>query len=231
VEETQTYRQYRFTAPPGATEILLVRHGESAPVVIGEPHPLVDGHGDPELAPEGVEQAERVADRLANERVDAIYVTNLRRTAQTAAPLARRLGLEPIVEPDFREVFLGEWEGGMFRVKVAENGPIAQRMWAEQRWDVIPGAESVEALETRLRTAMQRLVARHPDERVVVVSHGGVIGTLLSLASGATAFAFVASDNASVSQLVVLGDLWLVRTFNDTAHLDPRFTLRAEPLT
>src|SRR3954469_23582754 len=109
------YRQSRFRRPPGATEILLVRHGESEPLVEGRPFPLVDGHGDPALAPEGEIQAERVGERLSTEPIVAIYVTTLRRTHQTAAPLAARLGLTPIVEPDLREVHLGDWEGELFR--------------------------------------------------------------------------------------------------------------------
>ncbi len=227
----RTYRQYRFTPPAGATELLLIRHGESAPADPGQPFPLVDGHGDPPLSPEGEQQAELVAARLGHERVDAIYVTTLRRTAQTAAPLARRLGIEPAVEPELREVFLGEWEAGLFRVRVAENGPIAQQMWAQGRWDVIPGAEPSEQLEARVRRAVTRIAAAHPDQRVAVFSHGGVIGTVLALAARSAPFAFVGADNASVSQLVVLGDAWVVRTFNDTAHLDPRFSVRAERLT
>jgi len=57
-------RQARFRRPPGATEVFLVRHGESEPAVAGQVFPLVDGHGDPALAPEGREQAERVADQI-----------------------------------------------------------------------------------------------------------------------------------------------------------------------
>src|SRR5688572_7620320 len=117
-DDTLEYRQPRFAPPPGATELILVRHGESAPARLDTPFRLVDGHGDPELAPEGRAQAERVGERLAREHIDAIYVTSLCRTAQTAAPLASRLGLEPVVERDLREVFLGDWEGGVFRQKV-----------------------------------------------------------------------------------------------------------------
>src|SRR5205085_883402 len=73
---------------------------------------MFDGHGDPPLDPVGVAQAMRVADRLASEKLAAIYVTTLQRTLQTAAPLVARLGLEPRVEADMREVHLGEWEGG-----------------------------------------------------------------------------------------------------------------------
>ena len=100
--EVRQFRQHRFVPPPGSCEILLVRHGESSPHVEGEPFTLVDGHGDPELAPEGREQAALVADRLisTDEKISAIYVTTLRRTHETAAPLAERLGIEPQVEPD-----------------------------------------------------------------------------------------------------------------------------------
>ena len=60
------YRQPRFARPPGATEILLVRHGESRAATEDDPFPLVDGHGDPELHPAGRQQAERVGERLRN---------------------------------------------------------------------------------------------------------------------------------------------------------------------
>ncbi|HEV8064807.1 MAG TPA: histidine phosphatase family protein, partial [Acidimicrobiales bacterium] len=86
-EESRQYRQVRFAAPPQATEIVLVRHGETIAADPLQPFPLLDGHGDPELCPDGHEQAERIADRLETTKVDAIYVTTLRRTAETAAPL------------------------------------------------------------------------------------------------------------------------------------------------
>lgn len=218
------YRQYRFERPPGSTEIFLVRHGESEPLVPGRPFPLVDGHGDPALAPEGEAQAVRVGERLADEGIAAIYVTTLRRTAQTAAPLAARIGIQPVVEPELREVHLGQWEGELFRQRVAENHPIAAEMFEQQRWDVIPGAESNDALAARVGAALNRIAAAHPDQRVAVFSHGGVIGMLLALAVGATrSFAFVGTDNGAISHLVVRGDWWYLRRYNDTGHLDPSF--------
>ncbi len=223
-------RQARFRRPPGSTEIFLVRHGESEPAVPGEPFPLVDGHGDPALASEGREQAERVADRLTGQGVDAIYVTTLRRTVETAAPLAARLGLEPRVEADLREVFLGEWEGGAFRHHVAEGHPAARRMLAEERWDAVPGGEDTAAFRTRVRTGLERVVTAHPDQRVVVVSHGGVIGELVRHAvDSSRPFAFVGADNGSITHLVVAGDRWVVRRFNDTAHLAEGFDLDPDP--
>ena len=62
---------------------------------------------------------------------------------QITAPLAApKTGLPVRVEPDLREVLFGEWEGGTYRKNVSEGHPIALRMFAEERWDVIPGGES-----------------------------------------------------------------------------------------
>ncbi len=223
------YRQYRFSRPPGATEFFLVRHGESAPIVPGQPIPQVDGQDDPALAPEGREQAERVGQRLADQQIDAIYVSSLRRTHETAAPLAARLGLTPTVDADLREVFLGEWENGGLRRHSVEGHPLVAQLFGEQRWEVIPGAETAEELTSRLTRALTRIAAAHPDQRVVVVAHGGVIGELVRLAAGGGhGFAFVGADNGSISHLVLQGDRWVVRRFNDTAHLGG-FDLVAAP--
>lgn len=216
------YPQARFAPPAGAADLLLVRHGESAPARPDRPFDLVDGQGDPELAPAGYRQAELVAERLAGTRPDHIYVTSLQRTAQTAAPLAARLDITPDVEPDLREVHLGDWEGGLYRRKVAEQDPLVQRMRTEQRWDVIPGAEPAEQLRDRVAAAVRRIATRHADQRVVVFTHGGIIGQLFALASGARPMAFTGADNGSVSQLVVSGDSWIPRRFNDVAHLAER---------
>lgn len=228
-DQPTEYRQHRFSRAPGATEIFLVRHGESAPVVPGVPIPSVDGQDDPALAPDGLRQAEQVGVRLADQAVDAIYVTTLQRTQQTAAPLAAKLGITPVVEPDLREVFLGEWEGGSFRKNVAEGHPVAIEMFTSQRWDAIPGAEPTEEFGARVRRGLERIVAAHPDQRVVVVVHGGVIGELVRQAvDGRRGFAFVGADNGSITHLVVSGDRWIVRRFNDTAHLGG-FDLDPEP--
>jgi len=224
-------RQLRFARPPGAAELLLVRHGESAAAVEGQPFPLVDGQGDPPLHEEGHRQAQLVADRLETENVSAIYVSTLQRTAQTAAPLAARLGIEPVVLADIREVHLGEWEGGIFRKHVLEGHPIAQKMRAEQRWDVIPGAEPADAFRERLRRGITTIATQHPDETVAVFSHGAAMGEIIAIATGGRAFAFGGSDNASISQLIVLGDQWILRRFNDTAHLQLALSTAPQPLT
>ena len=217
----RVYHQRGFVLPPGATEVVLVRHGSSEPAVAGQRFPLLDGHGDPALAPEGEVQAALVAERLAAEALHGLFITPLRRTAQTVAPLAARLGLEPVVVPDLVEVFLGDWDGGEFRVRLSEGDPIALQAIEQERWEVIPGAETMESFALRVRAGIDAVVAAAgPDATVAAIVHGGVIGEVCRQATGSRPFAFVHNDNASLSRLVVLpGGLWLLRSFNDTAHL------------
>jgi probable phosphoglycerate mutase len=225
------YPQSRFVPPADAADVLLVRHGESAAARPDEPFPLVDGQGDPPLSPSGRAQALLVAGRLRRTGLDAVYVTTLRRTRETAQPLLDVLGLEPRVEPALREVHLGEWEGGLFRKHVAEGHPLALRMYAEERWDAIPGAESAESLAGRVGDALRRIAAEHAGSRVAVFTHGGVIGQALALAAASRPFAFLGADNGSISQVVIGADRWTVRRFNDTAHLEEDLTEAGQPPT
>jgi probable phosphoglycerate mutase len=205
--------------PPGSTELFLVRHGASADSVEGESFELVEGQGDPPLSEVGRHQAEQVALRLAQEPFDALYVTTLRRTAETAAPLVERTGLQPVVEADLREVFLGEWEGGLLRQKAVDRDPMFEEVMRVQRWDVIPGAETREDFGGRLRRAVERIGSEHAGGRILVFSHGAAIGELLAQATGSAPFAFVGADNTSISRLVVSEERWVLRGYNDTAHL------------
>jgi probable phosphoglycerate mutase len=113
----------------------------------------------------------------------------------------------------------------------AQGHPAMAEMSTRQDWGVIPGGERSDDLRARVRAAIERIHARHPGERVVAVSHGGAIGAVLAEASGATTFAFAGADNASISQLVVLGERWTVRRFNDTGHLAGELSSEADAPT
>jgi probable phosphoglycerate mutase len=162
-----------------------------------------------------------VAERLAAERFDRLFVTTLQRTSQTAAPLATLTGLEPVVVPELREVGLGEWEGGELRIRAAKRDPKFFEVIEAERWDVIPGAEPAEQFAERVRNGLQRVVAAvGPGAAAVAVVHGGVIGEIARQATSSRPFAFVHADNCSITRLVVFGDgRQLLRNFNDTAHL------------
>ena len=92
-------------------------------------------------------------------------------------------------------------------------------MHLEQRWDVIPGAESTEALRERVSRGLKNIAANHPNELVVAVVHGGVIGHIIANATGAAPFAFNGCDNGSISRIVMVDGVIVVRGFNDVSHL------------
>jgi len=216
---TKEYRQHVYQPPKGAVDLLLIRHGESQPARPGQSFPMKDGHGDPALHADGHAQARAVGERLKSAPLAALYVTTLQRTHQTAAPLAAHLGLTPVIEPDLREVCLGDWDGGLYRIKAAMSDPAFARAEAGQEWGEIPGAETTARLQARVLAGLMRIAAAHADQMVAAVVHGGVIGAALSLASGSAPFAFNGAANGSISRLVILGDTMKVRGFNDVTHL------------
>jgi 2,3-bisphosphoglycerate-dependent phosphoglycerate mutase len=209
----------RFEAPAGATQLLLVRHGESAHVVADRADRPGGGPADPPLSPRGREEAVLVGARLADEPIAAIYVSSLRRNAETAGPLSAAIGVEPLVEPDLREVFLGDLDGLNLQLRLRDGDEVVRRALREERWELLPGAEAQEAFATRVRAAITRIAESHREKTVVVFTHGGVIGQAIAEATGCRPHSFTRSDNASVTHLVITGPRWLVRAFNDSRHL------------
>jgi 2,3-bisphosphoglycerate-dependent phosphoglycerate mutase len=211
-------------SPPGQlpdrTQLLLVRHAEAGPKDPDEPAETVGGQSDWPLTARGTEQAVVLCERLRHQPITAIYVTPLRRTAETAKPLAEVLHLQPTVEPGLIEVYLGEWEKGLYRKNLDENHPTAIRMRAEGRFDVIPGAESNEHITERTSRAVGGIAARHPGELVLAVAHGGSIASVLAKAARAPLFSFLNIANTAVSSIVVDDNGWGLRRYNDTAHLE-----------
>jgi probable phosphoglycerate mutase len=224
MSDRDAFEQRPYELPPGAAEIILVRHGASAAAVPGVRFPLVNGQSDPPLADAGHSQAEAIAERLRSEPLSGLFVTPLQRTHQTAAPLAEVTGLEPEVVPDLAEVRLGEWEGGEYRVRAGRGDPIVREVFRQERWDLIPGGESFESFSPRVRRGIEHIAARtEPGATAVAVLHGAVIGEVCRQATGSRPFAFVHADNGSLTRLVVLENgRWLLRCFNDISHLSVR---------
>jgi probable phosphoglycerate mutase len=222
---SERYPQRAWALPDNATEVLLVRHGASQDAIPGEPFEMVEGHADPALSPIGEQQAALVGARLAADPPDTLFVTSLRRTVQTAAPLIAATDLEPTVIPELSEVHLGEWEGGELRIRTAHGDPLGDPLVAtifeQQRWDVIPGAEPMEEFEERTRRGLLRVVELTGPGRVAVaVVHGGVIGELARQATSAPRLSLIHAENTSITRIIVFADgRWLLRSFNDTSHL------------
>ncbi|MFT3854652.1 MAG: histidine phosphatase family protein [Ilumatobacteraceae bacterium] len=200
-------------------EILLIRHGRSADVAPGSPE-----SADPPLHEIGVEQATRLAERLAGKEIHAVASSHLARARQTAAPLAEALGLDVEVFVDLEEVRLGDWSNGELRRRAATDDPEFLAWAATGRWDGIPGGEGDDSLRTRVTTIVESLADRHRGRTVAVVCHGGVIAAYLAHVLGIERSLWMAVENTSVS-VVHLGPAGpFVVTANDCHHLyDPVF--------
>lgn len=203
------------------TTLLLLRHGETP--LTPERRFSGSGGSNPSLSEAGRRQAEAAAALLAARRgVDAIVSSPLRRCRQTAEAVATRLGLDIHVEEDLREADFGAWEGLTF-TEVHER--YAQDLAA---WRSSPaaapsgGGEPFEAVARRVAAARDALLARHPGETVLVVSHVGPLRTLVRLALGAPAESLFRMELAAASLSAVAYDAdgnASVRLLNDTGHL------------
>src|SRR5215211_8387218 len=122
------------------------------------------GHADPPLNDVGREQARELAERLADERLDAVYTSPLRRAGETAAIVAERLGLTAEPLDGLREVDVGSWSG-LTRTDVERDFPAGYRRWLDfgHGWD---DGESYEELGKRVLAALSRIAARHPGGRI-----------------------------------------------------------------
>lgn len=180
------------------------------------------GSSDIELSGEGHTQAAALAERLAREPVKAIYASPYKRTVATAKTLAAPHGLEPQLEPDVREIDHGRWEG-MTREDVEEQFAQEYERWDEDPFTFAPeGGESGLAVMARSLPVLRKIVERHPEECVVVVSHKATIRLLLASLLGIDARRYRDRLDLAPCSLNVVDFKDPVRArlmlYNDTSH-------------
>jgi probable phosphoglycerate mutase len=153
------------------TELVLIRHGETDM----NRELRFQGHVNVSLNAMGLEQARRLAGRMAGETADAVYVSDLLRACQTAEPIAGTLSLSPITEKGLREQHFGRVDG-MKVDDIKRDLPEAWAGWLRFEQDfAMPEGESTRAFHARVMEAVYRLCEAHPRQKVVVVTHGGVL--------------------------------------------------------
>jgi broad specificity phosphatase PhoE len=204
-----------------ATRLLLVRHGSTAQ---SAQHRL-SGRTDLPLNHAGEAQAGRLANRLAEHSdIDAVVSSPLMRSMQTADAIAARVGV-PVERVDgFAELDFGAFEG-LTATEAADRYPAEYAAWLAAPDQAPPGGESFAALTARVRRAREAVLADHPQQTVVVVSHVTPIKTLVRLALDAPYAALfrIHLDAGSVSAIDYFDDgSSSLRLFNDTSHLGAR---------
>jgi probable phosphomutase (TIGR03848 family) len=166
-------------APPKPTLVLLVRHGQTPTTGKVLPGRAPGLH----LAEKGQAQAQGAADRIALlEKVSAVYASPLERTKETAAPIAKATGNRVRVEKGLLECEFGEWTGQS--LKVLYKKPEWRAVQRNPSGFRFPGGESFTEMQGRITDAIARLVAAHPGETVVAVSHADPIKAAVAHAAG-----------------------------------------------
>jgi probable phosphoglycerate mutase len=202
------------------TTTVLLRHGET-PHTAEKRFSGSGGH-DPELSQEGLRQAAAVAERLAQDGgVDVVVSSPMRRTRQTADAVASAMGLDVREVDGFRECAFGEWEGLTF-AEVREGWPEHLAHWLGDPAAEPPGGESFADVRRRVTRARDQLLARHPRQVVLVVTHVTPTKVLVSDALGAPLSALYRME---MSPATLTEIQWFesgqasLRRFNDAAHL------------
>ena len=180
---------------------------------------------DPPLGEVGIEQAERLADRLQLlERPAAVYSSTLARARETACVYADRVAMPVIERDDLCEWFAGEWEAKDFEQIFAEH-PEAIDLFRNQNpaWHLAPGSETNQDFQARCVTAIEEIIATHPAGDVIVVAHGGVINAYFAhILKIADQDMFFLPENTSLNTVVIRGDERLAWFLSDASHLtDP----------
>ncbi len=216
-------------APPTGACLVLVRHGEARCNVDG----VVGGaRGDGSLTARGRDQVRALRDRLARsgefDDVSAFYTSTLPRAVETAALLAPALppGLTPVSDDDLCELRPGAADGLTWDEVAQRYGSLAWR--EDPRAPFAPGGESRLEFFERCARALARLAERHPGQRVLVVSHGGVIEQAMKILYGEDPAARLGlrTDNASVTEIEFDGPRRRLLRYNDVAPLDAPYPRR-----
>lgn len=199
------------------TKLILVRHGQT----VWNHEMKYQGHADIELSPIGRQQAARVARRLRDIPVTAVYTSDLKRAFDTARIIAAAHNLPVVAMPQLREIKFGDWEGLTSEEINCRWPDCIRRLYTEPETLTIPGGETFRQLKERAQQAVTTMVQRHPDETVVAVSHGGTIRTIICAALGVSLNRVwnIRQDNTAVNILEYYDDRVVVSLLNDCHHL------------
>ncbi len=163
------------------TRLHLIRHGE----VEGAEEKRYNGQSDVALTPKGLAQIGFLQMRIKKFPVAAVYCSDLSRCVDGATLLAAGYDLQPITNPELREIDAGDWQG-MTWDEILKKHP---KLWKKRLKDIVnipfPNGENLLDVAKRIRPVIQELVDKHQGEEIVVVAHGGVNRIIMLDAIGA----------------------------------------------
>jgi len=202
------------------TRLLLTRHGET----VANAARQFSGRSDVALTPLGRRQARALGRRLRSVAIDAAYASPLIRARETAEIALNGRTIAVVTESGLCEISFGEWEGRTF-AEIRERWPAE---WAKLRSVdeefCAPGGEPLIDAQQRAVAAVIAIVARHPDQTILLTAHGGTLQLLLAHVLGTPALSIrrIATGNCGLSIVEFHGEQPIVTLMNDCAHTAPR---------
>lgn len=201
-----------------ATEIYLVRHGQTESNQAGK----IQGQSNSPLSPLGIQQSKALAQRLKGIKFSSFISSPLERALETSRHLGNEINMAPEADRNFQEISFGEVEG-LTWPEVEILHPELCKQWKYHVLDKsLPGGESRQDLVSRVMPALQKLVKTHPGQKILVVTHGGLLaaifGEVLGIPSGTRPQCAI--DNTSINILRFKNNKWKIKTWGDTAHLE-----------
>jgi 2,3-bisphosphoglycerate-dependent phosphoglycerate mutase len=206
------------------TEILLIRHGETA----WNAEKRLQGHLDIPLNAEGERQAAALGAALANEPIDAVFSSDLQRALQTARAVAAPRGMPVVIDNGLRERCFGAFEGLQYH-EIETRYPEAYAAWRARDRDArYPDgkhvAETLDEFHARVTGTLHRLLQQKSYRKIAVVTHGGVLDCLYRVASDRLDFTAPRDFdvlNASINRVRWSEGGMQLMQWADVAHLDP----------
>jgi broad specificity phosphatase PhoE len=203
------------------TRIFLVRHAEST----WNPIKKLQGIQDPPLSARGKLQAERVGQRFKEIHPDALYSSHLTRAMQTAEAIARAAGLSVVPQSGLQELCFGEWEGRLLSEVNVDGYHNFLEYWVHMlQYRPAAGSEPLEICRNRMVEAISRIIQRHPDGNVAVLSHGTALAIFFQhvLDIPLENMWRMQPSNCSISVVTAQENGLRMNSYNDTCHLENR---------
>lgn len=211
------WRQIPPVKEPVLGRLFLVRHGETT----WNSTRRYQGHTDVPLSDTGWAQAGRLRQRLAGQRIDLAYASDLSRAAETARILLADRDDVPIeYRNDLREIAYGQWEG-QTHAEILASHPEQMKHWGENPWAYFPpDGEPFGAFTDRIHTFLDEVVLPRREANMLIVAHGGPIRTMLCYLLGMAPNPWrIWLEPASLSIVELNPASTVLALLNETCHL------------
>jgi len=199
------------------SRLLLVRHG----ITESNSARKFVGYSDVELSTAGYRQVERLRERLVDDKIDAVYSSDLRRALVTAEVISSGHKVDIVTCPELREVNYGNVEGLTFEEISRLYPEVAESLTNFSLRLKFPGGEDFEGFIERASKFLDKLKRHTPSQTMLIVSHGGPLRVLVCCLLGIDLghWKQIRLDNASLSIVETYSQGAVVSLLNDTSHL------------